>query len=57
VEYLQTSKEKGVAYNATEVVAQEIKFGQEWGREVWSGGWETKGDTWKVVEEVLERWG
>ncbi|RPD65623.1 alpha-N-acetylglucosaminidase [Lentinus tigrinus ALCF2SS1-6] len=60
VDYLAETKSRGAVYNATSVSAQMVALGKEWSNGTWGTGkgetWGTKGNTWDVVREVLDKW-
>jgi alpha-N-acetylglucosaminidase len=58
--YLQNTKKTGEAYNSTLISHQLLAFGQQWDNQTWgehSGEmWGTHGDTWQIVDEVVEKY-
>jgi len=59
--YLAETKREAKAYNATEVTQEMLSIGQEWDTETWGQRegetWGIRGNTWDVVDKVLEKWG
>ncbi|KAF8530887.1 alpha-N-acetylglucosaminidase [Gautieria morchelliformis] len=58
--YLQNTKKNGEVYNSTLIAQQLLAFGQQWDNQTWgehSGEmWGTHGDTWQIVDEVVEKY-
>ncbi len=60
VSMLANWKRDGAAYNATAVSTTVESIGEQFDRRVWgvSSGevWGTKGNAWKIVEKVIDKW-
>jgi alpha-N-acetylglucosaminidase len=60
VDYLEESKRSATPYNATFVAGEMFKIADTWGNETWGERagetWGTRGDTWQIVDSLLEKW-
>ncbi|OBZ68450.1 Alpha-N-acetylglucosaminidase [Grifola frondosa] len=60
INYLAGTKVNGTVYNATAVSQTMLAIGEQWGNRTWGQGpnerWGTYGDTWQMVEQVLQKW-
>ncbi|KAF8582036.1 glycoside hydrolase family 89 protein [Ramaria rubella] len=59
-DYLQGTKENAQAYNDSIIAQHLLSFGQRWDNETWGTNkgesWGTRGDTWEMVDELLEKY-
>ncbi|KAI8998498.1 alpha-N-acetylglucosaminidase [Trametes punicea] len=60
VDYLVQTKQTGEAYNATLVASKMLAIGEKWDNGTWGTGkgewWGVKGDTWEVVDRIVQTW-
>ncbi|KAI0363471.1 alpha-N-acetylglucosaminidase [Pilatotrama ljubarskyi] len=60
VDYLAETKRTGEAYNDTAVASTMLEIGKKWGNQTWGAGegerWGVHGDTWEVVDRVMQKW-
>ncbi|KAI0789468.1 alpha-N-acetylglucosaminidase [Abortiporus biennis] len=60
IDYLASLKQTGVAYNSSEVSSMMIQIGKTWDAKSWGEGkgenWNVKGDTFEVVDKILDKW-
>lgn len=60
VEILLGQKASGEVYNSSKTSEKMLGIGEMWGLKRWGEGegevWGTKGTTWEVVDDILEKW-
>lgn len=60
IEYLAYIRGNGSAYNSEAIAETLLNWGKEWDDKVWGRGseegWTVRGDTWDIVNRIVERW-
>ncbi|KAH7910217.1 glycoside hydrolase family 89 protein [Hygrophoropsis aurantiaca] len=60
IEYLAGTRANGTTYNASVVLDIMLEIGSRWDNELWGErdheGWEVVGESWGVVQSLVEKW-